>query len=179
MPCKKRYLFPFPKSHYLASMQTLFRKILFLLLIVAGTVPLAKTQIKIAPTIDVGVDFISGGFAGFGLGLRYRNVEFIPYFLLGDGEGAKVEVRAYWPALAERHFNPFFSLQQVLFFRNDSCFPTDCPYTFYEFLPGAGAAWNIIGGFDLLGSISTGIVWRADNPIEGEFLVRIGGRYEF
>ena len=156
----------------------IFGKLGLLILLISCAQP-ARSQVHIAPTVEVAGDYANGLFLSMGVGIRKAKLEIIPSFLLGNGKGGGLELRIYLKNPEAQRFQPFFALQQILFRRDNICNMTPCPATLYEIACDTVGCACARENFGILGSIGTGIQLIADEPWEGGFWVRIGGRYEF
>lgn len=140
---------------------------------------LVDAQIHIAPTVESNFSYEDGFYLGVGLGIRQDQVELIPSFLYGEGIGGKLEFRWYKRFSDQHRFRPYFTVQQVVFRRINACIANSCPFVFYQFLPGAGTTVRVWNRFQMFGSVTCGIKKQQENRLQTDFLVAIGGRYEF
>ena len=140
---------------------------------------LAQGQIKIAPTIEALASYEDGVFLGLGVGIRKGPVELIPSYLLGEGKGGKLELRWYQKVPERSRLRPYLTLQQIVFRRINACVDNSCPFVFYQVLPGAGTGIRIGNHFQILSNVVCGIKFKQNDRLDTDFILGLGGRYEF
>ncbi len=157
-----------------------FRKTSVLaLLLFSFAFGLLKGQTRLSANVETNLSYEDGVYSGVGIGIQIRQIEFIPALLMGEGSGGKLEFRYYPKLPAADRLRPYFALQQVLFRRVDACINNSCPFLFYQFLPGAGTNIRVFKDFHLYGSLSCGVKKRQERSLASDFILGIGGRYEF
>ena len=154
-------------------------RFLFVFLLSFYFTDLAQGQIKIAPTIEALGSYEDGAFLGFGLGIRKGPVELIPSYLIGEGRGGKLELRWYQKVPERSRIRPYLTFQQVVFRRVNACVNNSCPFVIYQVLPGAGTGIRIGKRFQFLSNVVCGIKFKQNDRINTDFILGIGGRYEF
>jgi|GEM_PF-5115175 len=155
------------------------KRILVLLFLIQGFHQ-AHGQIRPVLIADADLTYENGILTGLGLGIRSPQWEIMPSVLLGEGRGAKLELRWYPTLGGKDRIQPYLAFKQVVFRQINTCVNNSCPFVLYQALPGVGTNIRIWKGFQFNLGMACGLKNESRYTyLETDFSLGLGVRYEF